>query len=250
MRAPTWGRWLLATTLGGVAGNSAVAVLLAIWTGGAGALEESAAGGVAIAVVWVAIWWVGAAIGLGIGLGQWRVLSKAGACGHRPQGRGHGVGWVAASVAGGLLPWWPLLFALVLGGTNGGQPVTDAGGYVGGVTAAAALFAGLPGGICGIVPGIGQGLILKRLRPRAPKHSLALWIAATAIGWGVSWALEGAALGVIVTSLGVRGPLTPVLLVGGLLVLAGCWAVTGALTGGALIATTSAETAGTGAPRG
>lgn len=239
MRTPTWRRWLLATMLGGVAGNTFLVALLGLWFGGGSAFGASALGGVVIGVAAVGIQGVGAAIGLGIGLCQWRVLKGAGADVPR-------AGWVGASVAGGLLPWWPVLFAVVLGSSNGGQPVTNAGAYVGGVTVAAALFGGIAGGLCGVVPGIAHGLILRRLRPRARKGAVALWIAATVLGWGASWALEGAALGLLATSRGVSGPSGPVLLAGGLLLLAGCWAVHGALTGGALIAMTGAGTAGTG----
>ncbi len=76
---------------------------------------------------------------------------------------------------------------------------------------------------------------------------MALWIAATAVGWGAGWTAEGAALGLLATSQGVGGALAPALLAGGLPALVGAWAVSGALTGAALSVTAAAGTAGSGA---
>ncbi len=157
MRTPTWRRWLLATMLGGVAGNLFLAALLGVWLGGVDAVEGTALEVPVFVAVWAGIWGVGGAIGLGIGLGQWRALNAAGAAGRPPAGAGQRAGWVGASVAGGLVPWWPLLFAVILGGSNGGRPVTDAGAYVGGVAAAAALFGGAPGRSAGWCPASPRG---------------------------------------------------------------------------------------------
>lgn len=145
-----------------------------------------------------------------------------------------GAGWVVTSVVGSLLPGWLLVFAVVLGASNGGVPVTDAGNYVGGVALAAGLFAAVSGVICGAGVGVLQWLMLRRVEGVSSEQGTG-WIGATLLGWGASWAVEGVALALLLTSLAVEMPLRAGLLVLGGIALVGGWAIYGGLTGVVLV---------------
>jgi len=160
----------------------------------------------------------GGGIGLGVALLQVRLLG-AHAGGEKLF---NSVGWVLVSTIAGVLPGWLLAFALIMGGSNGGAPVTDPMGYIGGVSGAVALFAGVGAAVCGGLAGIAHGFMLRR--GQGGVAGAFGWGALTGVGWGLSWAAQGGGLGLLVTGGRAGGVLGPILIaLGALLVLAG-WA--------------------------
>ena len=209
VRGLGWRRWVLAHLVGS---------LLAAVLGAALGVVTLSAG-------------IGAGVGLGIGLAQWLTLRRM-AIGDSPKDwRLPGAGWVGTSAAAALVPGWLLVFAVILGASNGGIQPADVGTYIGAVAGVGALFAGLPGAGLGIVAGGVQWAILRLIWPGLPVRYGVGWLAATAVGWGLSWALEGGGLGLIATGWSAGGVATPALIAVGVLLVAGCWTVTGALTG-------------------
>ncbi|HYN87839.1 MAG TPA: hypothetical protein VER55_04890, partial [Ardenticatenaceae bacterium] len=204
-----WNRWLLASAVGGFIG-SVVGALVGWVSFGAG---------------------FGVAVGLGVGLFQWRALRAMVPAADENARGSDGIIWVGSSVMAAVIPGWLLLFAVVLGGSNGGQPVEDAGAYVGGVAAAAMLFAGVPGAFCSLLAGAFQWRVLKGRLPAAASRSALSWIAATLVGWGLSWAVEGAAASLILTSTALERPMALVVFAAGLVALLGSWVPTAVTTG-------------------
>ena len=209
VRGPGWGRWVLTHLVG--------SVLAAVLGAALGVVTLSAG--------------IGAGVGLGIGLAQWQTLRRTAIGASSRDWRLPAVGWVGASAGAALLPGWLLVFAVVLGASNGGIQPDDAGTYIGAVAGVGALFAGLPGAALGIVAGGVQWAILRPIWPGLPARYGLGWLAATAVGWGLSWGLEGAGLGLVATASSAGGAATPALIAVGILLVATCWTVTGALTG-------------------
>ena len=211
-RGPGWGRWVLANVAGGLLGT-VLGVPLAFVTLGAG---------------------FGLAVGAVVGLAQWLMLRRTALRDSAREWRPSAFGWVGASAGAGLLPGWLLVFAVVLGASNGGIRPTDAAEYIAAVAGSGALFAGLPGAGLGLVPGGVQWLVLRLIWPGLPTRYGLGWLAATVVGWGTGWALAGAGLGLVITAGSARGAATALLLAVGVLTVAGGWAAAGALTGAVL----------------
>jgi hypothetical protein len=210
MRRPSWRTWVIANALGGTVGLLA-GVLAAVVSAGLG---------------------FGLLIGLGLGLAQRHVLVQTA----HPQPATQPMPlrwWVAVSALGGILPGWLILVAVVLGASNGGQPVTDRATYVGGVLGAAALFGAISGALGGGAAGAVQGWVLYRSRP-VGTWAAVRWSLASSLGWAGGWALTGAGAGAVLTAGGVGGTLRLALLIGGSGLLLGAWAVNGIITGSVL----------------
>lgn len=215
MRAPQWFRWTLANALGGFIGAAL------------GALLSTATFGLTL----------GPLVGIGLGLGQWLGLRRDVVQDWELPGAVTAVMWVALTFIGALIPGYLLLFALVLGATNGGRPPADLAAYVRDVTGVGALFAAVPGAVCGAGVGLAQGGLLRVFRSNMPVHHILAWTVATAAGWGASWGLAGGALGLLATTIlspSTRTAATPLLAGVAVLVLALSWGVTGVLTGAVL----------------
>lgn len=174
-------------------------------------------------LMWLALPWLGGAIGLSLGLYQASFLKKRLPTLSRPL-------WLVISALCGLLPGWLLLFAVVMAGSNGGIQPADMAAYVGGVVLSSALFAGIAGLLAGGVTGAYQGFVLRKNWPGLPARWLWLWLAATLAGWTLSWSGQGAAAGLVVTST-AYGAVNYLQLAAGLVGLLVAWGFCGALTG-------------------
>ncbi len=208
-RGLSWRRWIVAHLVGSVLGIVLGTAL--------GAVTLSAG--------------LGAGVGLGVGLAQWLTLRRTVIGDSSRDWRWPAVGWVGASAGAALLPGWLLVFAVILGASGGGIPPADVDTFIASVAGVGALFGGVPGVALGIVAGGVQTLILRLIWPGLPVRYGLGWLAATAVGWGFSWALEGIGAGLIATATSAEGVATPVLVAVGILLVLGCWTVTGALTG-------------------
>ena len=193
-------RWVVATMLGGALGG-VLGIGSAALTAGIG---------------------LGFCVGAAIGTAQWRML--------RPHGL-RARSWIVPSIVGSIVPGWLVLFAVVLAGSNGGVPVDDRAAYIGGVVGSAAVFGAVPGAIAGLVIGAWQWRGLTRIRRSDARGGLSHWLAATTLGWAGSWTLAGIAGGLLMSAGAVPGALQWMLLGSGVVGLASCWAVLGALTG-------------------
>ena len=208
MRAAVWARWVLANALGGFLGAA---------VGGA---EEAVTFGLT----------VGPLVGLGLGLGQWRGLRRDLVRDEELSGVGTAVNWVTVTAVGALIPGYLLVFALVLGATNGGKSPADPGANLRDVALACALFAAVPGVASGAVVGLLQGVSLRGIRPAMPIRQVLAWGLATAGGWGAGWGLTGGAL----LSPAARGVATPPLAAIAMLLPFLGWALAAAPTGAVL----------------
>ena len=207
-RRPMWQRWLLANILGGTLGTLGGAVV-AFLTAGVG---------------------FGLLIGLGLGIAQRRMLQPT-----LPRDRVAPAAtalrwWVVITALAGILPGWLILFAAVLGASNGGNAVTDSGAYISGVLSAAAVFGLVSGGVLGLLVGAIQGVLVHRIMPSGTRR-VVRWSLASGVGWAVGWALTGAGAGALMTAGAVSGMLQFALLAGGSIALLGAWAVNGLSTG-------------------
>ncbi len=193
-------QWVVATTLGGALGG-VLGIGSAFLTAGLG---------------------MGFCVGAAIGTAQWRVL--------RPHGL-RARGWIVPSLVGAIVPGWLVLFAVVLAGSNGGVPVDEPAAYIGGVIGSATVFGAVPGALAGLLIGAWQWRVLTGIRRTEDRGGLGRWLAATTLGWAGSWALAGAAGGLVITAGAVSDTFRWVLLGSGLVGFTSCWAVLGVLTG-------------------
>jgi hypothetical protein len=193
-------RWVVVTTLGGAVGG-VVGIASAPLTAGLG---------------------LGVCVGAAIGTAQWRML--------RPRGL-RARSWIVPSIVGSIVPGWLVLFAVVLAGSNGGMPVDAPAAYILGVSGSAAVFGAVPGAMAGVLIGVSQWRGLTRIIRPQDRPSLSRWLIATTLGWAGSWTLAGIAGGLLMSAGAVPGALQWMLLGSGVVGLASCWAVLGALTG-------------------
>ena len=208
MRRPSRRTWVIANVLGGTGGLLA-GILAGIVTAGVG---------------------FGLLIGLGLGLAQRQVLLRAMDSQPAVQPRPRLRWWVAASAGVGIIPGWLILFIVILGASNGGQPVTDNVTYVGGVLGPAALLGAIAGALAGGAAGAVHGWVLDQSWPDGTR-SVLRWSLISSLGWAAGWALTGAGTAAVLTAAGVGGGLSTALLIGGVGLLLGAWAVNGLITG-------------------
>lgn len=130
-RLAVWCAWVVATTIGWLAGSAAVLAVLAWTTGVADTIVRNGAGSAIL----------GAIMGLAIGVGEWIVLRRALRAGKV---------WIAVTVA-----TWAVAWAI-------GQAITD------GLLDDYWLLGLVPGGVLlAVIVGVGQWLVLRRYARRA-----------------------------------------------------------------------------------
>lgn len=177
----------------------------------------------------VVLLWLEGLISIAMGAFQWIGLTRL-FDGEKTGFNRFGLDWLAITLCSGGAVWGVFFFGFALSAPGSRDALTnDWGGY----TLTMMILTGVPALLVGLLTSGSQVSLLRKCWPTATTRLGRRWFWASYMGWSVSWASFGAAVGLVLTY--EAGPIfNQIRLFMGLILLPLSWAFYGLATGWAL----------------